>query len=357
VRVTFVLPSYEPRPNGGFKVVYEYANRLAAGGHAVTVVHPWTGPGPRGSTFGRLKRLRFYLRARTGVPWFGLAPEVDYRLVPRLDADALPEGDAIVATGWRTAEPVANAGPVHGAGFYLIQSFETWDGPEREVEASWKLPLHKVVIARWLEALSASFGEAGRTTYVPNAIDPREFFVTEPVANRRGRVGMLWHHWSYKGAADGLEAIERARERVPALEAVVFGTRKRPAELPDWVEYVRSPVGEELRQLYNSLSIFLHPSRIEGWPLPPAEAMACGCALVAAANEGVRDYAVDGESAALAPIGDPVALGDQLASVLVDRERRERLAEGGRRAITQFSWERSVSLLEQALRDEAGRRR
>jgi glycosyltransferase involved in cell wall biosynthesis len=354
MRVTFVLPSYEPRPNGGFKVVYEHANRLTARGHSVTLVHPWTAPGPRGSLGGRLKRLRFYLRARRGVPWFRLAPQVDFRLVRRLEPEGFPESDAMVATGWRTAEPVSQA---RGAGFYLIQSFETWDGPEHEVEATWKLPLHKLVIARWLERLAAGFGEAERTTYVPNAIDPEEFFVTAPIADRPARVGMLWHRWAFKGAADGLAAIEQARERVPALEAIVFGTAKRPAELPAWIEYVRSPVGAELRELYNGLAVFLHPSHVEGWPLPPAEAMTCGCALVAAANEGVGDYAVDGESAALAAVGDPAALGDRLASVLADRQLRERLAEGGRAAIARFTWEHSVSLLEEALGAADARRR
>jgi glycosyltransferase involved in cell wall biosynthesis len=344
MRVTFVLPSYEPRPNGGFKVVYEYANRLTAAGHTVSLVHPWTGPGPQGTPAGRLKRLRFYPRARRGVSWFELAPEVDFRLVARLDPDDFPTSDAIVATGWRTAEPVARAG---GAGFYLIQSDESWDGPEGEVESTWRLPLRKIVIARWLQERGRGLGE--EAAYVPNAIDPDEFFVTDPIAERPQRVGMLWHGWAVKGAADGVEALARARDRVPAVQAVVFGTSRRPEELPDWVEYRRSPFGDELRRLYNGLAVFLHPSRLEGWPLPPAEAMACGCALVAAANDGVREYAEDGVSAALAPVGDVARLAEGLATVLLDRGLRERLAEGGRRAVAQFSWERSVVRLEQVL--------
>lgn len=40
MRITFILPDVTPIPNGGVKVVYEYANHLAARGHTVTVVHP-----------------------------------------------------------------------------------------------------------------------------------------------------------------------------------------------------------------------------------------------------------------------------------------------------------------------------
>ncbi len=40
MKVTFVLPMYLTSPSGGFKVVYEYANRLAALGHQIAIVHP-----------------------------------------------------------------------------------------------------------------------------------------------------------------------------------------------------------------------------------------------------------------------------------------------------------------------------
>jgi hypothetical protein len=147
VRVTFVLPSYEPRPSGGFKVVYEYANRLAERGHAVTLVHPWTGAGPRGSVSARARRSRFYAQARRGVAWFEFRPGVTYSLVRTLDPDALPDGDALLATGWRTAGIVASAEETKGTGFYLVQSYETWDGPKEEVDSTFRLPLHKVVVA------------------------------------------------------------------------------------------------------------------------------------------------------------------------------------------------------------------
>jgi glycosyltransferase involved in cell wall biosynthesis len=343
-----VLPTYEPRPNGGFKIAYEYANRLARRGHSVTVVHPWRGGGHPPPPLQRLKRLRFYPRARRGVPWFSLDPEVEYRLVARLEPDALPPADALVATAWRTAGPVAAAVPGRGAGFYLIQNYETFDGPADEVDATWRLPLHKIVIARWLERLSAGFGEADRTSYVPNAIDHGEFFQTTPQPHRGDTVGMLWHHWAIKGTPVGLAALALARESVPTLEAVFFGTGRPPEDLPDWATYVRNPRGEQLRRLYDGMAIFLHPSLQEGWGLPPAEAMACGCALVAAANEGVLEYA-DAETALLAPLDDSETLADHVVTLLRDHERRERLAEAGRIAIQQYTWDRAVDRFERVL--------
>lgn len=308
--------------------------------------------GARGTLSGRVKRFRFYPRARRGVPWFDFGRGVEYELVPALEPALLPDGDALFATAWGTAAIVAAAERASGAGFYLVQSYETWDGPREEVDAAFRLPLHKIVVARWLGELSASFGEAERTTYVPNAIDSADFFVTNPISERPARVGMLWHEWPIKGGLEGLEALALARDRIPSLEVVLFGTPKPPPGLPPWISYVRSPRGESLRRLYNSFAIFLHPSRLEGWPLPPAEAMACGCALVAAANDGMRDFAVDGQTAALAPIEDAQALAEGIVSLLQDPARRERLAKSGVERSQTFDWKRSVDRLESVLTNQ-----
>src|SRR5262249_34102758 len=108
----------------------------------------------------------------------------------------------------------------------------------------------------------------------------------------------------------------------------------------------QQPTAEELLAIYNSCAVFLHPSWIEGWPLPPAEALACGCALVAAANLGVKDYAEHGTTALLTEIKNPEALAQSLVEVLNNFSLRQRLAEAGHRKINEFTWERAVGLLE-----------
>src|SRR5262249_1246791 len=149
-------------------------------------------------------------------------------------------------------------------------------------------------IAGWLLDLASKFGEEWRTTHIPNGVDFTEFRVEQPIGERSAtKVCMLAHPAPWKGLSVGLTALEIARARVPRLQAVLFGTHPRPAEIPEWIDYIERPTPQALRALYNSSAIFLHPSQIEGWPLPPVEAMACGCALVAAGNQGVREYAED----------------------------------------------------------------
>lgn len=39
-KITFLLPGIANRPIGGYKVVYEYANRLVNDGFAVNIIYP-----------------------------------------------------------------------------------------------------------------------------------------------------------------------------------------------------------------------------------------------------------------------------------------------------------------------------
>ncbi|HEX2168221.1 MAG TPA: glycosyltransferase family 4 protein, partial [Longimicrobiales bacterium] len=164
------------------------------------------------------------------------------------------------------------------------------------------------------------------------------------------RVAMLYSTQAYKNGPLGLEMIERARSRIPDLTTTLFGLEPAPAGLPHWATYVRGATGERLAaEVYNVAAVYLCPSLSEGWHLPPAEAMACGCALVSSDIGGVADYAFPGETAVLYPPGDVDAGAQSLASLLQDDDRRIAMAKRGRERIAQFSWERSVTMLESLL--------
>ncbi|MBO0722303.1 MAG: glycosyltransferase family 4 protein, partial [Blastocatellia bacterium] len=350
MQITFVLPRYLSAPAGGFKVVYEYANHLQARGHRVAVVHPRNlSPKP-----GLMQAIKSYFwpykihwRDNRPVPWFPIHERVAVLLVPDLRESFIPDADVIFATGYQTAYPVDAYGKRKGRKYYLIQHHETWDGSEADVNRTWVLPLHKIVIARWLLHLANDFGEGDRVTYIPNGIDFTHFKTTTPISDRPPhRIAMMSHPFAWKGTQDGLAALEMAREEIPELEAVLFGIHPRPTGAPHWIRYVQQPSTLDLTALYNSCSIFLHTSWTEGWGLPSAEAMSCGCALVAAANRGVLDFAKHEVTALLAPIKQPALLAEQLLRAARDHPLRRRIAEAGTRHIQQYSWKRAVDSLE-----------
>jgi glycosyltransferase involved in cell wall biosynthesis len=100
-------------------------------------------------------------------------------------------------------------------------------------------------------------------------------------------------------------------------------------------------------EFYNGSSILLSPSLTEGFPLPPAEAAACGCALVATDIAGHREYIQDKVTGLLSPPQDPDALARNLCLLLGNEYLRIRLAQSAHDFIQQFNWQRSADLLEE----------
>lgn len=353
MNITFVLPGFPPRPVGGSAVVYAYGVHLQRRGHQVAIVHPRSivrSPMPPRRAKETLWPFAMRALKRRRTPWFPTAAGERLLFVSDLRDRFLPPADAIVATSWQTAPPVAAAAAARGQKYYLIQHYETWNGPAEAVDATWRLPLHKIVIARWLWDIGERLGQQDRMTYIPNGLDLDRFRpLTSGEERPPHRVLMLYHPAEWKGTADGLAALARVRSELPTLDAVLFGIEPRPADLPAWIHYVENPHGEELVRLYNSCAVFLHPSRAEGMPAPPAEALACGCALVAAANDGVREYARDEETALLAPIRDPEALAARLLILLRHPAQRAQLARAGMAAIRQRTWAHATDRLEALL--------
>lgn len=355
MRITFVLPCDGGKPAGGFKVVYEYANRLAEGGCSVSIIHPAQGRTDL-TLSGKLRKWIRYAQRRFDksylpTSWFDLNSRVDVRWAPSLHPRYIPEADAVIATGWATAEWVAEYPRQKGRKYYLIQHLETWAGPNERVLATWQLPLKKIVISRWLLDIAQEFGEDA--TYIPNGLDFAAFGVDTPPGGREsGRVAMLYHEAAWKGSVEGLTALQQVKEQVANLQVELFGVPSRPKDLPSWIQYYWSPPQCELRALYNRAAIFVAPSWVEGWGLPASEALMSGCALVATDVGGHREYAFDGATAALVPPKDVTRLGERIAELVHNQSLRLRLAKSGNEYIQQFTWERAVQRLMSVLNSE-----
>lgn len=360
MKITFVLPGLPQVPQGGPSVVYHYAEGLAARGHDVTVVHCRVPSLPNGfrdwlkSFAWRVKR---FCRSRSGRPsWYRLDPAVHSVVARTLRARSVPRGGAVFATSCETASPVAALPGEYGRKYYLIQHYEDWVLEPAVLEATWQLPMHKIVISRWLLETAERLGEGERTTYIPNGIDLGTFPLINPPEERSPcSIGMLGHTLTWKGMTAGVAAVEALRLEFRDLVLTVFGTGERPADLPSWVEYVRNPSKTELSRLYNSFAVFVHPSTSEGFGLTPAEAMLSGCTVVGYANCGIKEYATNEETALLVPVGDRTALTAAIRRAMADDQLRHRLGRAGRRAVSAFTWERAVDALELVLSKEIDR--
>ena len=355
VRITFLLPGAGREPIGGFKIVYEYANGLTRRGHHVTLIH--TARHDRDASMPVRMRgagvyLKQWLRRDVGpARWFKLDPRVRVKWVPSLAPTYVPDGDAVLATAWQTAEWVAEYPASKGRKLYFIQHLETWSGPEERVLATWRLPLEKIVSSRWLQSIAESLGE--RAHYIPYGLDFQAFGIDlAPEARRPDSFLMLHHTLWWKGTQDGLQALTEVQKKFPHAKIDLFGTNPRPNDLRAGFNYHRNPHQRHLRKLYNEAAVFVAPSITEGWGLPATEAMMCGATLAATDNGGHREFAIPNETALVSPPRDAPALAQNLLRLVVDPPLRLALARRGRELVEQFTWDRAFDRFEELFREE-----
>jgi len=89
-------------------------------------------------------------------------------------------------------------------------------------------------------------------------------------------------------------------------------------------------------------SIFVLPSRSEGFGMALLEAMRAGKAVVASRVGGVPEFVEDGRNGLLVPPDDPAALSDAILRLLRNPERAMELARAGQRTADGFTLDRAV---------------
>ncbi len=114
---------------------------------------------------------------------------------------------------------------------------------------------------------------------------------------------------------------------------------------------------EVLPRLYASADAFLFSSVTETLGLVVLEAMASGLPVIATPAGGVADHLRDGENGVAYPAHDVDAMADAMVALVLDRERRERLARGARGTAEALDWRHELDRLDASYRDVIARHR
>jgi hypothetical protein len=112
---------------------------------------------------------------------------------------------------------------------------------------------------------------------------------------------------------------------------------------------------KDLVALYGGAEVLAYPSHFEGFGLPVVEAMACGTPVVTTDVPALRE--VSGGAAQLVPLGDPAALADAVAELIVNPDARASARARGLARAATFSWEASAAKLWAFARETAAGRR
>lgn len=202
-----------------------------------------------------------------------------------------------------------------------------------------------------------------RLTVIPNGLDHGRFTphdraaASELVARRHGLrppfflyVARLEH--PAKNHVRLLAAFDQFKTRSPSPWQLVFGGSDWHGAAVVHDRMRRSPFAADIRCLgfvpdaelplwYRAATVMVYPSLFEGFGLPPLEAMACGCPVLASAGGAVGEVCA-GAAATVNPesVDD---LARELTRLSQDGELRERLRALGLAHAQQFNWQHTAT--------------
>ncbi len=352
MRITFVIPG--ANLSGGIRVVSIYAEHLKRRGHRVLALSRRFPPNLR-------QCVRLLLRSRVPIhrklpPSHLDGADVEHRIVegchPLADAD-VPDADVIVATWWETAEWVVQLSARKGAKAYLIQHHEVHVGqPVERVEATWRLPFHKITVSKWLADLARERYGDHEVSIVPNAVDHEQFDAPPRGKQSQPTVGMIYSATPFKRCDLILRGFEKASRRLRGLRLIAFGEEapSKDLPLPPGTHYVKRPLQSQLRDLYSQCDVWLVCSRSEGFGLPILESMACRTPVIATPT-GIAPEVVPNGGGVLVRHDDPSDIADAIeAFATIPVQQWRGMSDAAYATASRYSWQDSTTRFESALR-------
>ncbi|WP_322091622.1 glycosyltransferase family 4 protein [Paraburkholderia bannensis] len=216
----------------------------------------------------------------------------------------------------------------------------------RELCDAYRIPFNKIGVVpesgehmrRVSEAGAASVPVNGRSSAYEILHSGRPFVLA---------VGSLNYHKNFRLVADAARLIRDARFDIVVAgggDARVYGAVQ--GALPDFVKYLGYVSDEDLVALYRDAACFVYPSRYEGFGLPPVEALALDCPVIASRLPAVEEACRD--AVLYTSPDDPAELAALLERVTADSALRETLRARGRERTAALTWRTTaVRLIEE----------
>jgi glycosyltransferase involved in cell wall biosynthesis len=266
--------------------------------------------------------------------------------------------DVVVATWWETAEWVKAFPASKGAKAYFIQHYEAFAGGEARVDATWRLPMHKICVAQWLVDIARQRFNDQSAELVANAVDLEQF--TAPPRGKQPvpTVGVMYSPIPFKGCDVSIKAYELARQQVPELKLITFGAIDPQASLPlpAGTEYRYQPPQDELRDYYGRCDAWLFGSRSEGFGLPLLEAMACRTPVIATPAGAAPELVHAAGGGLLVPMEDPQAMAEAILKVVrMDGAEWKDMSDRALQTAEAHNWDTATDQFEAALKRAADR--
>jgi glycosyltransferase involved in cell wall biosynthesis len=351
MRITFVMDGGFSL-SGGDRVISIYAGHLHQRGHDVSVIARPRKPASFRAQAKSILRGKGWIQSLSNAPsHFSessfLARRLEtYKPVEETD---VPDADIVISTFWETAEWVSRFSDRKGTKVSFWQGYEVFDyTPKDRVDATWRLPAHKIVVSTWLANIARTFGDTN-FSLVPNGVDHRQFSAAPRVRNTTPVVGIYYSTAPSKGLKDALVAVELARQEIPDLSIVGFGASEVQEVLNNMTIFTQ-PRQDRIKHIYAMCDVWLCASHNEGFGLPLLEAMACRTPVISTRVGAAPDLVIDGLNGFLVDVGNVNALSHRLKQLLgFSSDKWLEMSTKAYHTSLQYDWERSARMFEDAL--------
>jgi glycosyltransferase involved in cell wall biosynthesis len=211
----------------------------------------------------------------------------------------------------------------------------------RDIIEHWGIPPEKLVV----------IGEAGSPFFVPadSRDQPLDLLRREVPSLRPPFVLCVSGREPHKNSESLMEAWARLPRSLRDSYQLVITCRLTDDDRRQWSEradrlgispreliitgYVEDPL---LRAMYQAASLFVFPSRYEGFGLPVLEAIRCGCPAISSNTSSLPEV-LDWPDATFSP-SDPDAMASLVERALTDTAYRAELEAQCRRAADRHTW-------------------
>lgn len=143
-----------------------------------------------------------------------------------------------------------------------------------------------------------------------------------------------------------IEAFTAIQDKIPHKLMIVgpdhhvFG--KTASASGERIVFARHTADDNyLAGLYSKASLFVFPSLYEASPLPPSEAMACGCPVLVSDIPALRERC--GGAAAYCNPNDTRDIADKMLALLKDNSARAALSEKGKEFSRKYTWDAAAA--------------
>jgi len=353
MKITFVIPKSSLA--GGIRVVAIYAEKLADCGHDVTVLSVIKKGTIRQELRSLLKERRLHTRSGDAT-FFKGSKKVKFKELfinsKGLINRDVPDGDIVIATWWETAKWVDQLLTSKGNKFYFVQGHEVFSNlPIEQVKLTYRSTMKKIVVFSWLKKIMEEEYGDFKTVLLGNGVDNEHFKNINIRGDNSFYIGTLYSAAPCKNSKRAIEAFKIAKERMPNLKLIGFGSIEPVEEdiRKQFDEFYLSPDQEQIPKIYSTADIWLFSSDEEGFGLPILEAMSCGTPVIATPAGAASELLSSGNGMLLQEFCSK-SMADAIIELMqLEKKAKMSLSSKCREVAMKYSWDKLTLQLESIL--------